>query len=142
VIRSILISLCLLCCFVPVRAQQLIDKEIVVGMKVKLPACGKNKKFIESMDIYRKTRIPEGDPVIDTATGEGLFEYFFAPGDFDVKRLPCEYGGKQYTVAALRVFDDEKTGAERRVMLLYTKDPLSVIWIEFDKAIASKEIEF
>jgi hypothetical protein len=45
-------------------------------------------------------------------------------------------------VAALREFDDEKTKETKRVMILYTKDPYTMIWVEFDKAIELKEIEF
>jgi hypothetical protein len=122
--------------------QQLIEKEITIGMLVKIPACKKDQQALESMDLYRKTRIPPNEIEIDSATGDGIFENFFGPGDFDARRLPCEYAGKQYKVAALRVFDDEKTGAEKRVMILYTNDALSMIWVEFDKAVALKEIIF
>jgi hypothetical protein len=94
------------------------------------------------MDMYRKTRIPTSTIEIDTATGDGIFENFFAPGDFDARRLPCDYGGKTYIVAALKVFEDKETGGERRVMILYTKEALTMIWVEFDKAVELKEIEF
>jgi len=137
-----------ICCLLLItniaRAQrpEPVDKEIAVGMMVKIMPCKKGKKSFESMDSYRKTRIVPGQAVIDSATGDGVFENFFSPGDFDAKRLACEYGNKKYKVAALRVFDDPKTGKEKRVMILYTKDPLTVIWVEFDKAIELKEIEF
>lgn len=135
---------CLLFISSVAKAQQpeLVDKEIAVGMTVKIMPCKKGQKSFESMDSYRKTRIVPGQAVIDSATGDGVFENFFSPGDFDAKRLSCEYGNKKYKVAALRVFDDEKTGKEKRVMILYTKDPLTVIWVEFDKAVELKEIEF
>jgi hypothetical protein len=123
--------------------QNLVDKEITVGMTVKILPCTKGKSVIESMDSYRKTRIPPaGEAIIDSATGEGMFESFFAPGDFDAKRLTCDYSNKKYKVAALRVFEDEKTKQDKRVMILYTKDPWTVIWVEFDKALELKEIEF
>lgn len=92
--------------------------------------------------MYRKTRIPTSTIEIDSATGDGIFENFFAPGDFDAKRVPCEYGNQKYRVAALKIFEDKDTGAERRVLILYTKEPLTMLWVEFDKAIELKEIEF
>jgi hypothetical protein len=118
-----------------------IEKNIEVGMYVNIKPCSKDATFIESMDLYRKTLIPK-PMVIDTATGDGIFEQFFAPGDFDAKRLPCSFGGKKYKVAALRVFDDKETKQEKRVMILYTPDSLALIWVEFDKAIELKEITF
>lgn len=124
------------------HAQALVDKNIEVGMTVKIMPCKAGKTNLQTMDMYRKTRIPNGPVGIDSATGEGVFENFFAPGDFDTKRLPCEYSNKKYKVAALRVFDDPKTGKEKRVMILYTKEPLTMIWVEFDKAIESGELTF
>jgi hypothetical protein len=136
----IFIFICLSNIFV-VNAQKLIDKEIQIGMIVKINACkAKSKEFV-SMDMYRKTLMPR-EIVIDSATGDGIFENFFAPGDFDAKRLPCEYGNKKYKVAALRIFEDEETKQDKRVMILYTKDPLVLIWVEFDKAVELKEIAF
>lgn len=130
-------------CFVAfhIKAQQAIEKNIEVGMLVKITSCPKGVKSFESMDIYRKTRIPEKIN-IDSVTGEGIFENFFNVGDFDAKRLPCEYGNKKYKVAALQIFDDEKTNTQRRIMILYTSDPLALIWVEFDKAVELKEVEF
>jgi hypothetical protein len=126
---------------VTVMSQPMVEKEIAVGMKVKIATCKDKGKSIESMDLYRKTRIPE-TILIDTATGEGIFESFFTQGDFDAKRLPCSYSNKSYIVAALRLFADEKTGIEKRVMILYTNEPYALIWVEFDKAIELKEISF
>ncbi len=90
------------------------------------------------MDIYTKTRYPETGIKIDSASGEGIFENFFTPGDFDARRLPCEYGNKKYKIAALRVFETE--GKEKRVMILYTSNKHSLIWVEFDKAVELKEL--
>jgi hypothetical protein len=138
------VSISALCASWSLFAQQpqLIEKNIEVGMNVYIPACKKGNKSFTSMDMYRKTRIPPGKIEIDTLTGDGIFENFFAPGDFDARRLPCEYANKKYKVAALREFDDEKTKETKRVMILYTKDPYTMIWVEFDKAVELKEIEF
>ena len=136
---SILFLASSICAF---AQQQIIEKQIEVGMLVKITACKKGNNAFTSLDIYRKTRIPENKITIDTLTGDGVFENFFTPGDFDARRLPCGYANKKYKVAALREFDDEKTKETKRVMILYTKDPYTMIWVEFDKAIELKEIEF
>ncbi len=133
---------CILFAGLYAQAQPLVDKEIEVGMTVKIMPCKSGKTSLQSMDMYRKTRIPSAPFGIDSATGEGVFENFFAPGDFDTKRLPCDYSNKKYKVAALRVFEDPKTKKEKRVMILYTKEPLTMIWVEFDKAIEIGELTF
>lgn len=140
--KNILILIILLFAF-PAMAQKqtMVEKEIEVGMKVKIVPCKKGGKQFETMDRYRKTRIPSEPIQIDSLTGDGVFEHFFSPGDFDAQRLPCEYGNQYYTVAALRVFEDEQQ-KERRIMILYTKEPYTMIWVEFDKAVEQKEIIF
>lgn len=140
--RTLLFIILTACSLATFAQQQMIDKQIEVGMTVKLTACKSGSKSFVSMDMYRKTRIPQGKIVIDTLTGDGVFENFFAPGDFDARRLPCEYANKKYKVAALREFEDEKTKLAKRVMILYTQDSYTMIWVEFDKAIELKEIEF
>ncbi len=122
-------------------AQQMVDKSIEIGMTVHINKCNATKKSFESMDIYTKTRYPKTGIKIDTLTGDGIFENFFAPGDFDAKRLPCEYGNKNFKIAAFRTFD-EKDGKQRRVMICYTGKKRSMIWVEVDKALELKEIEF
>jgi hypothetical protein len=133
----------LLIAVLPATAQPtLVEKQLEIGMTVKITPCKKGSSSFEAMDMYRKTRIPTTAIQIDSATGEGIFENFFAPGDFDARRLPCDYGNKKYKVAALKIFEDKDTGEERRVLILYTKEALTMIWVEFDKAVALKEIEF
>jgi hypothetical protein len=139
--RSLSVIL-LLFAFSPVFAQyELVKKNIEVGMFVRIKKCKPGKKSFETMDLYTKTRYPETGIKIDTLSGEGVFENFFAPGDFDARRLPASYGNKKYKIAALRIFD-EKDGKEKRVMICYTGNKRSMIWIEVDKAVAQKEIEF
>lgn len=121
-------------------AQSEIEKNIEVGMWVSITPCSGQMKSYTSMDLYTKTRYLASDTIaIDSSSGNGVFDYFFKPGDFDAKRLPCDYGKKQYKVAALHVFET-KEGNEKRVMILYTKDPFTVIWVEFDKAVELQEI--
>ncbi len=119
---------------------QTTEKQIEVGGWVKLVPCKKENKSFVSMDLYTKTRYPESGIAIDSTTGNGVFENFFAPGDFDAKRLPCEFGNKKYRIAALRVFEVE--GKEKQVMILYTGNKLSMIWVEIDKAVELNEIIF
>jgi hypothetical protein len=140
--KNILSLTIILFCAITAQSQSLVEKEIEIGMLVKIMPCKKETPSYEAIDRYRKTRIPTSAIMIDSASGDGIFENFFTPGDFDARRLPCDYGNKKYRVAALKIFEDKETGAERRVMILYTKEPLTMIWVEFDKAVALKEIEF
>jgi hypothetical protein len=122
-------------------AQDAIEKNIEPGMYVKLTPCKIGSQYI-SMDVYTKTRFNANEkPSIDSTTGEGLFEYFFKPGDFDASRLPCTYGNKSYRVASLHLLPSQD-GNEKRVMLLYTADPYKIIWVEFDKAVELEEISW
>ncbi len=92
------------------------------------------------MDLYKKTRYLTTDTIkIDSASGEGVLEFFMKPGDFDARRLPCEYGNKKYRIAALHVFETNDN-KQKRVMILYTADKLSVIWVEFDDAYENGEL--
>jgi hypothetical protein len=125
--------------FVKAQDKVLVEKQVEVGMWVDINACKSQQGNYVAMDLYKKTRYDANEIIkIDTASGEGVFEYFFTPGDFDAKRLPCIFGEKKYRVAALRVFETD--GIEKRVMILYTADKLAVIWVEFDKAIELDEI--
>ena len=117
-----------------------VEKNIEVGMFIKIKNCVSPSKSFESMDLYTKTRYPAKGFQIDSASGEGIFDQFFTPGDFDAKRLPCSFENQKYRVAALKVFPLK--GGEKRVMICYTENPLSLIWIEFDKAVGLKEIEW
>lgn len=140
--RTFITILFLACTLNSFAQQELIEKQIEVGMMVKLTACKSGTKSFVSMDRYRKTRIPNAEIVIDTLTGDGVFENFFTPGDFDAQRLPCEYGNQKYKVAALREFEDAESKTPKRVMILYTRDQYTMIWVEFDKAVELKEITF
>lgn len=93
------------------------------------------------MDLYTKTLFKDTIIPVDTATGEGLFESFFTPGEFDGKRLTCaQHASKKYRVASLREF--EVKGVKQRVMLLYTDKFNELIWVQFDKAVETGEISW
>lgn len=121
--------------------QNKITKNIEVGMYIHINKCKPKAKAFINMDLYTKTRYPDAGIKIDSLTGDGVFENFFAPGDFDAKRLPASYGNKKYKIAALRIFEEED-GKERRVMICYTGNKRSMIWIEIDKALDANEISF
>lgn len=149
-IISILLTAMLLMGF-EAGAQQLqpqktkpVVKNIEVGMYVTIGNCVKDKKEFRYLELYTKTRIPDAAIVIDSATGDGIFENFFGPGDFDAKPLPCSYSNQKYKVAALREFElkEEDGGGTKRVMICYTPNNLSLIWVEFDEAAESNEINW
>jgi hypothetical protein len=77
---------------------------------------------------------------VDSLSGEGLLDVFFSDKSIDAKRLPCSMGGFKYKIAALHEFAIE--GQNKRVMLLYTSYPLTLIWVELDKALELGEITF
>lgn len=121
------------------QGMQQVEKNIEVGMEVTLKPCSASM-YYRYLDLYTKTRFDaDKPPQIDSTSGEGLYEFFFTPGDFDASRLPCNYAGKSYRVAALHVFEDENA-KEKRVMLLYTSEPLKIIWVEFDDAVLNEEL--
>lgn len=124
------------------NAQAEKEVKLEVGTLITIPVCKSGNKNFTYIDLYTKTRYLATDTIkIDSATGEGLLEFFMKPGDFDAKRLPCEYGGKTYRIAALHIFDVDGN-KQKRVMLLYTTDARSILWVEFDDAYENGEIQF
>lgn len=133
-----LLSLFLLCMATFAHAQA---QDIRVGMKVKIGACKAGAKHFTYIDLYTKTLFKDTIIPVDTATGDGLFESFFTPGEFDGKRLSCSYGNKSYRVACLREFET-KNGSTERVMLLYSGKFNELLWVQFDKALEAGEISW
>ncbi len=117
--------------------QETQQKAIEVGSYIHVNACKKGAPEFESMDVYARTK-PYNKSKVDTLTGEGLLDEFFNDKSIDAKRLPCVMGNKNYRIAALQEFEDK--GQIKRVILCYTAYPLTLIWIELDKAIALNEI--
>jgi hypothetical protein len=136
---SISVAAILIAFVTQAQGLQQVQKNIEVGMEVTLKPCSASM-YYRYLDLYTKTRFDSNKPpVIDSTSGEGLYEYYFTPGDFDASRLPCSYAGKKYKVAALHIFEDENA-KEKRVMLLYTSEPLKIIWVEFDDAVLNEEL--
>lgn len=109
-----------------------------VGKYIRTKPCKKGAENFESMDIYARTK-PYDLSKVDTLTGEGFVNEFFNDKSIDAKRLPCSMGGYTYKIMALQVVEDK--GTTRRVVICATKYPLTVIWIELDKALELGEIE-
>lgn len=116
-------------------------KDIEVGMLVKIAACNKASETFKNIDIYTKSLVPDTIILVDSTTGEGVYESFFVKGsEIDGKRLPCSYSNKKFKVAALREFDIK--GKPTRVMLLYGHTPNELLWVVFDKAVEENEISW
>jgi len=114
-------------------------KELNVGDYILIKPCRKGAKEIISMDVYSRTN-PYRKSKVNMQTGEGLYEEFFKDKSIDAKPLPCVMSGKKYKVAALQEFN--VNGQYKRVVLCYTSYHLTLIWIEFDKALQNNEIIF
>lgn len=121
------------------EAQGKYEKQIKVGDFVFVADCKKGQKEFESMDVYARTTHFDKS-TIDTLSGDGLLDAFFNDKSIDAKRLPCIMGGRKYKIAAFHEFVNE--GVTHRVLLLYTKYELTLIWVELDMAMKLEEITF
>ncbi|MCG9881743.1 MAG: hypothetical protein MH472_14190 [Bacteroidia bacterium] len=119
--------------------EEVVVKTLEVGQKLRINACKSGQTEFASMDVYARTKA-YNEKKVNKKTGEGLIEEFFKDKSIDAKRLPCVMGNKQYTIAAYHEF--EVKGETKRVVLCYTAYPLTLIWIELDKAIELGEISF
>lgn len=119
--------------------EQTVEKTLEVGQKIRINACKSGQTEFTSMDVYARTK-PYNQKKVNKKTGEGLLEQFFSDKSIDAKRLPCVMGNKDYTIAAYHEF--EVKGKISRVILCYTAYPLTLIWVELDKAMEADEITF
>jgi hypothetical protein len=113
------------------------SRRVDVGDSVFISQCINNT--YQYIQYYQKTRFPNPKATYDKTTGDDFYEYFFLDGDFDVKTLPCEYGGRKYKILSIRVFADKKTGLDRPVMFLEL-GPNTVAWVELNGAVEKLEI--
>lgn len=113
------------------------SRTVQVGDSVFVSSCpAKGFSFIQ---YFRKTRFPNPNATYNKVTGDDFYEYFFLDGDYDVKSLPCEYGGKKFRIISIRTLMDKNTGADRHVMFL-DLGPQTVAWVELDGAVEMMEI--
>lgn len=93
------------------------------------------------LDMYRRTRWEPGAPAYDTATGNGFYQSFFK-GDYDAAELPSSYSGQKMVILGVEVLKNKNTGKDMNIMYLYGDIPNSIIWVDFDEAMATGEISF
>ena len=93
------------------------------------------------LDMYRRTRWEPGAPAYDTATGNGFYKSFFK-GDYDAAELPSSYSGQKMVILGVEILKNKNTGKDMNIMYLYGDIPNSIIWVDFDEAMATGEISF
>jgi hypothetical protein len=93
------------------------------------------------LDMYRRTRWEPGAPEYDTATGNGFYKSFFK-GDYDAAELPSSYSGQKMVILGVEILKNKNTGKDMNIMYLYGDMPNSIIWVDFDEAMATGEISY
>jgi len=93
------------------------------------------------LDIYRRTRWDPDAPGYDTATGNGFYQSFFK-GDYDAAELPALYAGRKFVILGVEVLKNKNTGKDMNIMYLHGDVENSVIWVDFDRAVETREISF
>jgi hypothetical protein len=93
------------------------------------------------LDMYRRTRWEPGSLPYDTATGNGFYQSFFK-GDYDAAELPAGYSGQKMVILGVEILKNKNTGKDMNIMYLYGDIPNSIIWVDFDEALATGEISF
>lgn len=118
-----------------------VDEEIDIG-RGDTAVIGKTSmsEFVH-LDIYRRTRWDPDAPGYDTATGNGFYQSFFK-GDYDAAELPALYAGRKLVILGVEILKNKNTGKDMNIMYLHGDVPNSVIWVDFDRAVETKEISF
>ena len=93
------------------------------------------------LDIYRRTRWDPDATGYDTATGNGFYQSFFK-GDYDAAELPALYAGRKFVILGVEVLKNKNTGKDMNIMYLHGDVENSVIWVDFDRAVETREISF
>jgi hypothetical protein len=94
-----------------------------------------------NLDIYRRTRWDPEATAYDTATGNGFYQSFFK-GDYDAAELPALYAGRKFVILGVEILKNKNTGKDMNIMYLHGDVENSVIWVDFDRAVETKEISF
>ncbi len=113
--------------------------DIKVGDSLTIGKCSSAEFGFLNIDKVVKTRWVDRGLTYDTATGDGFYFYFFNEGDVDSRRLPCDYEGKKFRIASMDYYKKEG-GGKRLVMLGQIDNERTVLWIEVDEAIKTKEL--
>lgn len=135
------ISLILFCAVATLQAQSADSVEIEILRGDTLQIGKTETAFFKHLDMYKKTRWTGNEPAYDTATGAGFFQSFFATGDFDVAELPKAYTGRKFVVLGVEVLQNKNTGQPMNVLYLRGDLPHTIIWVDFDQAFDSGELQ-
>lgn len=127
----------LFCLVIPFKSKAQVD--IKVGDSLTLGQCSHAEFGFLHIDLVVKTRWVDRGMVYDSITGDGFYPYFFNEGDVDSRRLPCEYAGRKFRVASLDWHKNDD-GSKRLVILGQIDNQNTVLWIEADEAVATKEL--
>lgn len=114
--------------------------DITVGDSILLQQCSDSVNGFLSIDMVTKTRWIDRGLTYDSITGEGFYYYFFNEGDFDTRRLPCEYSGKKFKVVGIQQIKKGTGGFSTILFGRIDDNPLTALWVEVDQAIALKEL--
>jgi hypothetical protein len=115
---------------------------LTVGDSITLQPCSNAEYGYLSIDIVVKTRWVDRGLSYDTITGAGFYYYFFNEGDFDSKRLPCDYKGQKFRIAGFQTIKNEE-GTDRLIVFgQINNDPKTALWVDMEQAIALKEVSF
>lgn len=113
------------------------EVELTIGDTLIFGDCkGDNYSYI---DLYTKTRFEETDLTYDSLSGEGFYDYFFSTGDFDIRRLPCNFAQTKCIITAVNTFTDDK-GNQRMVIFATIVAGEKVAWIEAEPAFEAGEV--
>ncbi len=118
-------------------AQEINKIAFKVGQQLYINPCVNKPEYL-GIELYSRST-PYDKTGYDSITGEGFTKVFFNTNSLDGKRLPCSMGGRKYTIAAIEYIKD-KDGIMHRAIALYDYYHLNILWIDYDVALAQKEI--
>lgn len=99
-----------------------------------------NGKEFSSIELYTKSRFVDVPLKWDSITGEGFYEYYFTVGDFDAKPLTAEYSNTWVKIISIKSFRDRENNLVS-VFFCKGKGEHQVLWLMFEKAVMSGEVE-
>jgi hypothetical protein len=120
-----------------VWAQEINKIPFKVGQQLYINPCGNKPEYV-GIELYSRST-PYDKTGYDSLTGVGFTKVFFNTSSLDGKRLPCSMGGRKYTIAAIEYIKD-KDGITHRAIALYDYYHLNILWVDYDVALAQKEI--
>lgn len=120
----------------PVKRQR---GDILAGDSILILAPADGKEFT-SIELYTKSRFVDVPLKWDSVTGEGFYEYYFTVGDFDAKPLSLDYSNTYVKIISIKSFRDKENNLVS-VFFCRGKKEHQVLWLMFEKAVLSGEVE-